>query len=52
MNREYYEATGEVYVACECEAFGFNETGGLGPNGEPHCGQYRDTLDTEESPAR
>jgi hypothetical protein len=52
MNAEYYEQTGEAYVPEECEFHGFNETGGLGPNGEPHCGQYRDTLDTEESPAR
>lgn len=29
MNREYAEATGESYVPQECEAFGFNERGGL-----------------------
>ncbi len=46
MNQQYLDETGESYVPCECEAFGFNETGGLDAEGLPHCGQYRDTLDT------
>lgn len=45
MNREYGEATGEAYVPEECEAHGFNETGGLKfENGEwvNHCHAYED----------
>lgn len=47
MNREYYEATGEGSIAQECEAFGFNERGGLGPDGEPHCFGYVDMEDPD-----
>lgn len=44
LNAEYVEATGEAYIPQECEAYGFNETGGYGPNGEPgHCNSYRDS---------
>jgi len=48
MNREYAEATGEAYVPQECEAFGFNEVGGMKYNEETkrwdaHCQSYIDT---------
>ncbi len=43
LNEPFRLATGEAYVPQECEAFGFNETGGYGPDGEPHhCDGYRD----------
>lgn len=42
LNQDYYDETGESYVPQECEAHGFNETGGLGPEGEPHCDRYQD----------
>lgn len=49
MNHAYAEATKESYIPQECEAYGFNEVGGmkLDENGEwaYHCGLYRDTLD-------
>jgi len=49
MNEEYAEQTKEGYVPQECEAYGFNETGGLKWNSEteeyePHCFGYEDTL--------
>jgi hypothetical protein len=50
MNQEYFKATGEHYVPQECEAFGFNETGGRKyVDGEwvDHCHGYRDTLDRD-----
>jgi hypothetical protein len=47
MNAEYFEQTGECYVAQECEHFGWNETGGLDADGKPHCGSYRDTREGE-----
>lgn len=45
MRQEYAEQTGEGYVPEECEAFGFNEVGGLKlVNGEwvDHCHSYQD----------
>ncbi len=52
LNQEYFEATGESYVPQECEAYGFNETGGLkcidGKWAE-HCERYRDTMDKPDS---
>ena len=49
MNKEYIEATGEGYIVCECEAYGFNEAGGLQcVDGwwVEHCSGYRDSLTT------
>ena len=43
MNQDYYDATKEAYVPQECEFFGFNESGGLDENGEPHCFTYKDS---------
>ena len=42
------------YYAQECEAYGCNETGGLGPDGEPHCGHYidRDSPDARTDTSR
>lgn len=45
LNAEYHAATGEDSVAQECERYGFNERGGLGPEGEPHCDGYVDKDD-------
>jgi hypothetical protein len=48
MRQEYVDATGEGYIPQECEAFGFNEAGGLMPvNGEwiHHCSGYRDMME-------
>ena len=45
MNEEYRTTTGESYVPQECEAFGFNEHGGMKyENGEwiNHCQAYKD----------
>ena len=42
LNEEYRAATGEAYLPQECEAFGFNETGGLDAEGNPHCDRYKD----------
>jgi hypothetical protein len=55
MNRDYWLATGEEYVPQECDAFGFNETGGMKYNKEieeweDHCHGYEDSkkvLDNE-----
>ena len=48
MRQEYIDETHEGYIPCECEAYGFNETGGLIYNpilGEwtEHCSCYVDT---------
>lgn len=46
MNREYAEKTGEAYLPQECEAYGFNEVGGLKyENGKwiDHCQNYQDS---------
>ena len=48
MNQDYLDQTGEAYIAQECETYGCNQEGGLGPNGEPHCGHYVDAGDTTE----
>jgi hypothetical protein len=50
MNQDYVEETGEIYIAQECEAYGFNEAGGLKfdketHEWEDHCHQYRDMED-------
>jgi hypothetical protein len=49
MNEEYVKQTGEGYIPQECEAYGFNETGGMKYNletqeYEDHCHGYRDSL--------
>jgi len=49
MNEEYLAQTGEAWIACECEAHGWNETGGLGPNGEDHCFGYVDSRSSEDA---
>lgn len=36
------------YVPQECEAYGFNESGGLDENGDQHCQQY---VDVEHLPS-
>jgi hypothetical protein len=49
MNVDYAEQTGESYVPQECDAFGFNEVGGMKyVNGEwvDHCHGYRDSYET------
>lgn len=48
MNEDYLKQTGEIYVPQECEAHGFNETGGLDAEGRDHCHQYRDSKELEE----
>lgn len=45
MRQEYVDATGEIYIPQECEAFGFNEMGGLDVAGNYHCDRYIDMLD-------
>ncbi len=51
MNIDYYEETGEIYIPQECEAYGFNETGGMkkNENGEwvDHCHGYKDSGDSK-----
>ena len=44
LNEDYRNATGEAYLPQECEAFGFNETGGLDAEGKDHCHKYRDSM--------
>ncbi len=41
--QEYVDATGEYYIAQECEEYGFNEMGGLDREGNYHCGGYKDS---------
>lgn len=51
MNQKYFEATGEMYVPQECEHYGFNELGGLMPEGRqwvPHCSEYIDEMEGGE----
>lgn len=51
MNPDYVKQTGEAYLPQECEAFGFNETGGsMCVQGEwvNHCRQYRDNKKTAD----
>lgn len=46
MNETYFKETGEVYVPQECEAYGFNELGGLqfvGGQWVDHCHNYVDS---------
>lgn len=43
MNHDYKKQTNETYIPSECEHYGFNETGGLGPDGQPHCDHYQDS---------
>ncbi len=50
MNPDYLAQTGEGYLPQECEAYGFNEVGGMKfEDGEwvEHCHQYRDTMENE-----
>lgn len=50
LNLQYYEETGESYIAQECEAYGCNETGGMEyVNGKwiDHCHNYKDTGDVK-----
>ena len=47
MNKDYSDLTQEGYVPQECDAFGFNEVGGMKYNQETgewedHCHGYRD----------
>jgi len=45
MRQEYVEQTHEVYIPQECEAYGFNELGGLrciDGYWVPHCNGYQD----------
>ena len=49
MNPEYLKATGESYSPQECEFYGANEKGGLGPNGEDHCHSYVDSREDTKS---
>ena len=44
LNPDYSDQTQEGYLPGECEAHGFNETGGLGPDGEYHCFCYHDSM--------
>jgi hypothetical protein len=55
MNEEYFVATGEAYVPEECEAFGFNEVGGMKMvDGKwvNHCQYYVDSLEIRKTDAR
>jgi hypothetical protein len=42
LKPDYVDATGEIYIPQECEHYGFNEMGGLDPDGRPHCARYED----------
>lgn len=51
MNLEYAETTGEAYLPQECEAYGFNEVGGLqfvAGKWIDHCHSYKDQGDQNE----
>lgn len=48
MNPDYVDETQEGYIPQECEFYGWNETGGLDENGQPHCGTYIDSMMTAE----
>jgi hypothetical protein len=37
----FHMTKGRPWVAEECQHFGSNETGGLGPDGRDHCQHYR-----------
>ena len=46
MNGDYLKETGEAYLPQECEAYGFNEAGGLQQvEGKwvDHCHDYKDS---------
>ena len=45
MKPDYVKETGEIYIAQECEFYGFNEDSGKDANGNDHCWGYKDTLD-------
>lgn len=54
MNPEYVKETKEGYIPQECEAFGFNEAGGMKYNRDTgewddHCHGYRDTLEAADA---
>lgn len=42
LNEDYIRQTGEIYIPQECEAFGWNEDGGLDEDGNDHCFGYQD----------
>lgn len=46
LNQKYYDDTGEDVVPEECEHYGFNEHGGMEPDGNggwhEHCRRYID----------
>jgi hypothetical protein len=44
LNQDYFEQTGEAYIAQECEFYGSNEMGGLDEEGNDHCHGYRDEM--------
>lgn len=55
MNVAYANDTREEYVPQECEAYGFNEAGGLKFDGEEwvdHCRSYQDTGTYRDSELR
>jgi hypothetical protein len=52
-NPEYTKQTGESYVPGECNAFAFNEAGGLmlvKGKWVDHCHTYRDNKETQDEP--
>lgn len=55
LQQAYLDATNEAYLPGECEAFGFNEAGGLQlVDGEwvDHCHVYRDSMAGEKKGLR
>jgi hypothetical protein len=49
MNEAYAKATLEAYLPEECEAHGFNESGGLGTDGLVHCMNYKDSKEEDSN---
>jgi hypothetical protein len=50
MSPDYRIETGESYIPDECEAFGFNEVGGMklvDGKWTDHCHRYKDSMDTD-----
>ncbi len=46
LNEDYFRDTGEAYIPGECEAFGWNEVGGMKFENEQwvdHCQKYEDS---------
>lgn len=48
LNADYLHQTHEIYLPQECEFYGFNSEGGLGPDGSDHCHNYRDSKAPKE----